>query len=309
MKKIRKLVLSNPFLREIFFTVTKRKINMVKIEKKILKLNRVEYERKNKIDDIVVSLTSYGERVKELSYTLYSLVAQSIRPYKIIVYLTEQDFNRLSKKELLFTEYGVEYHITEDLKSYKKLIPAISEFPNCSIITADDDLFYPRKWLENLYKDHLLYPNCVICHQFIEITYDKIINSFDKWIINPNKENISKTYCILGGSGTLYPKEGLYKDYNNYELIKELAPTADDIYFYFMAILKGTSIKQVRNHWKQLRYVNVYREYGIKPGETLTQLNVGNNRNDIQFQNILKHYGINDEKLIAYYKSEIKNLI
>lgn len=309
MKKIRKLVLNNTLLREIFFTVTKRKINMVKIEKKILKLNRVDYDKKNKINNIVVSLTSYGERVKELSYTLYSLVVQSIKPYKIIVYLTEQDFNSLSKKELLFTEYGVEYHITEDLKSYKKLIPAISEFPGYAIVTADDDLFYPKKWLEALYKDHLLYPNYVICHQFIEITYDKIINPFSKWIINPNKEDVSKTYCVLGGSGTLYPEEGLYKDYNNYELINKLAPTADDIYFYFMTILNGTPIKQVRNHWKQLRYVNVYREYGIKPGETLTQLNVGNNMNDIQFQNILKYYGIDDEKLIAYYKNEIKNLI
>ena len=44
--------------------------------------------------------------------------------------------------------------VNEDIRSYKKLIPALKNFPTDVIITADDDVIYPEDWAERLLKSY-----------------------------------------------------------------------------------------------------------------------------------------------------------
>ncbi|MCQ2596888.1 MAG: hypothetical protein MJ181_03490 [Treponema sp.] len=308
-KAIRNIILKYPLTRELFFIIGKRKVSLKKIDKKIKSLNHNKIINKRVLEDCIVVLTSYGTRINELQYTLYSLITQTVKPIKIVVYIAENDFENIPLSILRFEKYGVEFHKTEDLKSYKKLLPALVEYPQYNLVTADDDLFYPKKWLENLYNEHMKYPEDVVCQQYIEITYDKNIKNFKNWIINPKSHKSLRTMCQLGGSGTLYPRNSLYKDICDYELIKELAPYSDDIWFYFMCLLNGTKIRQVSNSWKTLRYVNVYREYGIVEGKTLTQINVAGGKNDEQFRKILNHYALDDQRLIDFFERRIDKLI
>ena len=39
------------------------------------------------------------------------------------------------------------------------------------------------------------------------------------------------------------------------------------------------------------------------------QQNVGENKNDIQFKNVLAHYGISEQQFIAYLSGKIKTLL
>ncbi len=47
----------------------------------------------------------------------------------------------------------------EDIKSYKKLIPTLKKYPDAIIVTADDDLIYDNKWLEQLYNAAQIFEN------------------------------------------------------------------------------------------------------------------------------------------------------
>ncbi len=300
--KVKQFVLNNVLLRELYFFLTRKKLYKGNIDKLIVKK---EISKVKRVDKVIVSLTSYGNRIKELKYTLFSLVNQTLLPEKIIVYLAYNDKNLVSDELINFFNEIIEFHYCEDLKSYKKLIPAKHEFPEYVIVTADDDIYYPKYWLSELLKAHSYNDKAIICHQCIKITTNGkyAINKFNKWVYNPNESGISKFYTLLGGTGCLYPPNSLFEDYDNYSLIKKLVPYADDLWFYFMAILNNTKILKL-NKLRHLKYVNIYREYGlIKESSTLSVINVDNNKNDEQFNSLLNYYKITENEFIKKLKS------
>lgn len=294
-KNIRSFVLSHSATRELFFFIMHKKINKKRIDKKIANSDFHFAERNI---NAIVSLTSYGERLNELQYTLYSLVSQSVRPEKIIVNLAEKDFLSVPPILRLFESYGVEYCKTEDLKSYKKLIPTLQKYPDKIIVTADDDLYYPYDWLEKLWEGHIKYPDCVICHLTKTICFNegKLIPYNN---LKYNNDFMSPSYSnfILSGAGALFLPKKFYSDICNTELFLKLCPFADDIWDYFMCILNKTQIMQVSHSYTNVCYVNPYREYGIIPGETLSDQNVTLNKNDAQFQTVMNYYGLNESSL------------
>lgn len=294
-KNIRSFVLSNCITRELFFFIKHKKLNTKRIDKKI---ENCDFHLAEQKIDAIVSLTSYGERLKELQYTLYSLVSQSIRPERIVVNLAEKDFLSIPPILKVFEKYGVEYCKTEDLKSYKKLIPTLQKYPNKIIVTADDDLYYPSDWLEKLWKAHIEYPDCVICHLTKSVSFNngKLIPyndlKYNNGFISPSFSNF-----ILSGAGTLFLPEKFYSDICNIGLFIKLCPFADDIWDYFMCILNKTKIMQISHSYTNVCYVNPYREYGITYGATLSDQNVTLNKNDTQFQAVMKHYGFSEISL------------
>lgn len=42
---------------------------------------------------VTVSLTSYGDRVYSVCYVIYSILMQSVQPNRIILWLSEQEYN------------------------------------------------------------------------------------------------------------------------------------------------------------------------------------------------------------------------
>lgn len=298
------MVLGNHVLREVFFFLYKKKVYKANIDKKIEKMSDALIDNKRKLKDLVVSLTSYGNRLSELQYTLYSLVNQTVRAEKIIVNLALEDFNSVSPLLHSFRKYGVEFVAVEDTKSYKKLIPTLQKYPDKIIVTADDDLYYPKRWLEQLWINHLLNPHDIICHLTTRIVFkENKLRPYNEWHFNKQASRASFSNCILSGAGTLFPINSLYIDVCKSELFMTLSPTADDIWDYFMAFLNKTKIIQIPKSYSNLRYVNPYREFGIIEGKTLTQVNVGLRKNDEQFLNILKFYNISETEFIKKIQS------
>ena len=299
--KIRFIILKNFFLRELFFLCGRRKVSLGRIEKKIKRLKEKDFQKKEVIPKLVVSLTSYGERISELKYVLYSLVSQSIRPEKIIVNIAYSDKQLINSEVRFFEKFGIEFFFCEDIRSYKKLIPTLQRYPDYCIVTADDDLYYKKDWLERLYLTHIQYPNEVCCHLVHEITYKKdMINPYQKWVHNVKGCNDKNIFFPLSGGGCLYPPLSFYQDIQNKNLFLSLSPYADDIWFYFMVILNNRKIRQVKNPYIRFRYVNPYREYRISSNQTLTQKNVTEGMNDVQFRAVLKYYKITEKEFIDY---------
>lgn len=242
-------------------------------------------------ETIVVSLTSFPQRIMDISYTLYSLLKQTLKPDKTILWLAEEQFPQkeddLPKDVLDFRKKGLEIRWCEDLRSYKKLIPALKVFPHANIVTADDDIYYPSDWLEKLYLAHLRHPGCIVAHRthLIRLKNKKIL-PYEEWkkAVSLNQETFS--LFATGCGGILYPEGALDKRVFDRRSFEELCPNADDIWFWAMAVLNGTRISTAENNMKELVYINPEVEMSE---DTLYALNKKGG-NDRQLKLLLKKY-------------------
>lgn len=103
---------------------------------------------------IIVSLTSWERRLEKVYLSIESLLRQSIKPDYIFLWLSDKIESlpdSLQKTRLR----GVDIFFRPDLGSYKKEIYVLREYPNALLVTADDDILYPKNWLEGLYKAYL----------------------------------------------------------------------------------------------------------------------------------------------------------
>lgn len=244
--------------------------------------------------DVIISLTSFPQRMDELHYTLYSLLNQTIKPYKIILWLGREQFPNLNKdvpeKILHLQQNGLTIGWTKNLYSYTKLIPALKKYPDNIIVTADDDIYYEPDWLEKLIKTHKENKNCIICHRAHRVKLDKEnLAPYKKW---PKKIKVCKASYLnflTGVGGVLYPSGCLYKDVLNEELFTKLSPKADDVWFWAMAVLNKTKICIADNWVKRLTYINPERERGLTDEVTLFSFNKKGG-NDVQIRNVINHY-------------------
>lgn len=242
---------------------------------------------------IVVSLTSYGRRVKHIvPYTLVSLLKQTLKPDRIILWLDDEHWNEANLpapfKDLCAS--GVEVRFCADLRSYKKLLPTLQLCPEDLIITVDDDIFYSSQFVERMYESWLCHPECVhsiVAHEPLLDAEGRLL-PYDSWRKDV-KETFSGRLFPVGWGGVLYPPYSMYKDVDNYALISRLAPAADDIWFWAMALKNGTGHKLVNfEGCSHLSLDSIYQF--LHSGSSLTYQNVKKNRNDKQIEAVCKHY-------------------
>lgn len=250
---------------------------------------------------IIVSLTSFPPRIQFVYHTIISLKQQSQRPYKIILWLSDEEFPEhekdLPKKLISLQDDLFSIFWCKNIKSYKKLIPTLLKYPYDIIVTADDDIIYKKEWLEILYQTHCEYPKDIICHRVTKIIKDE--NA--KWATIPGGYEYYSGTCSLnklcGGSGTLYPIYSLYPDVINEGLFMKLAPTSDDIWFWLMGVLNGSKVRAAKNGIPKL---NINKKTINTPA--LTQINDHEEKLFwVHFYNILGEYPILEQVLNEEY--------
>ncbi|MEI0612257.1 hypothetical protein [Brachyspira pilosicoli] len=252
----------------------------------------IEEKRKERL---IVSLTTFPQRIYDIDVVLFSLLNQTVKPDKIILWLAKEEFPNLEDSVpphiLNMRKFGIEIEFCKDIKSYKKLIYTLEKYPNDVIVTADDDIYYQYNWLEKLYNAYLENPNYIHCHRAHKIIFDKNNNilPYTEWSQCINSENTESSYLnfFTGSGGILYKYNFLYKDVFNEELFMKLSPKADDIWFWAMAVLNGTKINIVKEN------LNNIIELGYNYYNRLYNINVLENYNDIQLNNILEYYKAN----------------
>lgn len=244
---------------------------------------------------IIVSLTSFPERMPDIHYCVFSLLNQTLKPDKIILWLANEQYpngeNDIPETLLNLKQFGLEIKWCENLYSYKKLIPSLLEYPDDIIITTDDDIFYEKNCIELLYKSYLKTPDAISCHRCHRVKTDRHgqILPYKKWKKKICKESVSYKNFFTGAGTVLYPPHCLFKDITDVNLFSELAPKADDIWFWAMALLNKTKIKIVNNNIKELTYINPERERGLTGETTLFSTNKKGG-NDLQMEKVLYHY-------------------
>jgi len=271
-------------------------INKQELQKQIDNFQGSGITDQPRFPKLIVSLTSFPERMYDIHFTLYSLLNQTLKPDAVILWLAEEQFPNKDKDipqdVLNLQKNGLTIKWCKDLRSYKKLIPALAEFPKDVIVTADDDIYYPSSWLELLYTGYLRNPRAIHCHRGHKIQFDKAgqILPYKKWKHRISHDFASFHNFFTGAGGILYPPRCLHKDVSDPKLFQLLAPNADDIWFWSMAIINGTAINIVDNNLKQLIYVNPERELKLTSEITLAMVNTSSGQNDQQLKQIMKHY-------------------
>jgi len=177
-------------------------------------------------DNIIVSLTSYPPRIKTVHLTVKSLLNQTLKVKKYILWL--DDFpnkeNDLPFELLDLRKNGLKIEWCCITRSYTKLIPALERYWNSVIITFDDDIIYNKKAIEILYKCHKEHTQDIIAHRITRMFYNE--NSelviLPRWLYY-NRISIIKNYAsslkkpsffnkLTGVGGVLYPPGCLHRD-------------------------------------------------------------------------------------------------
>lgn len=241
---------------------------------------------------IVVSFTTYGMRINDVHLVIESIMQQTLKPNKIILWLDQTEFTEhtipASLKEL--KTRGLEICFFEDIKSYNKLIPALRNYPNDIIITIDDDVIYPIDLIDRLYHQHVKYPNEVICTHAHIISFSKegVLLPYELWPDPPtDRSRSSKSFLPLGIGGVLYPPKCLHDDVFKKEIFMSLSPMADDLWFKIMALRNGTSCRTTPiyenfDSW----IVPINRKDDIRLFDTNAKMNL------VQLKNLMNEYGL-----------------
>lgn len=292
VKKVREEVHDN----NIRLKTSKKQIGQVQEQLSIVK-NQVVSESKGVFDyqreeRIIVSLTTYPKRIATTTKALERVFAQSLKPDKIILWLSEDNFpekeRELPPVLLAMKQRGLEIKWCKgDIRSYKKLVPALKKYPNDIIITLDDDLFYDLELVEKLYNSYQKYPKAISAMRTHKIqlnergeidVYANWIKDCSEYIAEPRKELFATT-----GAGTLFPPSIFSEEVLDEKIFMELAPTADDMWVKTMALKFQVPIVLVQEN-RPLRYIDGTQE------ETLWGTNI--TQNDRQFENLLHKYNI-----------------
>ena len=197
---------------------------------------------------VVVSLTSYEERFDDLVISLYSLLNQTIKPDRIILWLSDEfeGVNDLPYEITRFIKNGLEIRFVKDIKSYTKAVYAFKEFPNAIVVTADDDIYYPKNWLEKLYHSYITHPQDIQVHRAHRVKLKEgVIAPYESWDKHIEEESARYDNFLTGVGGVLYPPGCFSKEVLREDIFLKEAPTADDIWFWVMALINNRKISKI----------------------------------------------------------------
>lgn len=246
--------------------------------------------------ELIVSLTSYGPRIQDVHLTIESLMQQTRKANRIILWLSENEQNKELPMALQLQQArGLEVRYCKDIRSYTKLIPTLKLCPEAIIITVDDDCLYNMDVIDRLYRSYITDKTCVHCLTGSEISIkNNNIESYNNW--KPLAINAyGKQFLATGVGGVLYPPHIFTDEIFNESVFMSICPTADDIWFKAMELLAGIKVKRAEVHNASgIEFMTNEASQIVN----LNSTNVGGGQNDIQIKAVFKKYGINAQSIL-----------
>jgi hypothetical protein len=237
---------------------------------------------------LIVSLTSFPPRFGVLHLTLESLLDQSVRPDRIILWIAEQDLPLLPGRVRSLEKRGITIRGCPDIGSYKKLIFALRENPDAFIVTADDDTYYEPRWLEELVSAAEPSEKVIVCHRAHRIKVDGSgkIAAYGEWgvnVLDAAARRPSTDLVPTGCGGVLYPPGSLSPEVLDVERFRRLCPTADDLWFYWMGRKAGSKVVKTGSRFSMI-------EWPLRDARALCETNAAGG-NDRQVRNLEAEFG------------------
>ena len=182
-----------------------------------------------------------------LSGLPWSLMAQSVAPDRVDLWIAGSDRASLPDDVTGLQAHGLSIHSCDDLRSYKKIIPTLVLGDAGFLVIADDDVFYPRLWLECLVRSRRLDRNEVVCGRAHRIRLDQDGNPlpYRCWESEIPEGAGSPLVFPTGIGGVLYEPGMFHPDVTRADLFQTLCPDLDDLWLYWMAMMKGATFRKI----------------------------------------------------------------
>lgn len=210
------------------------------------------------LPDLVVSMTTLPARLHLVHSAIESILTQSILPGRLVLWISETVGEGAIPPQLAsLVRRGLEIRRVRDIGPHTKLIYALRDFQDKSIVTVDDDMIYPSNTLQYLWEQHQRFPQAVVCNWARELVFgsDGIAKGVraGKLLTPPllereieQAERFVATPSLLafpyGTSGVLYPPGAFDEQVFDIDAMRRLCPKEDDIWFKAMTLLKGTPV-------------------------------------------------------------------
>lgn len=250
---------------------------------------------------IIVSLTSFPAAIPYAAQAVQSILNGSVLPDKVILYLTFSQFGESGIPQELqkLANDNSRFEIRDyprDIRSYRKLIPALSDFPDAIIVTIDDDVAYHKNMLRDLLRLHKQMPQAVLAHRAKRMKPDEPYRKWKKYRLYHfllKKIHTSFKNIQTGVGGVLYPPHSLKKEMMNVELFTELAPTTDDIWFWAAGVANDIPVIPVPFGHNKPKGLGKPRKLSLKT----VNFKSGIDRNSAALKNIFEKYPLIKQKV------------
>lgn len=230
----------------------------------------------------VVSLTSYGDRLPWVHYTIESIGEGARKPSRIVLWIDDGLLRKgLPPSLQRLVGRGLEVRGTRDVGPHTKYLPQVLSHPapDRPLITADDDVLYPRYWLASLVQAHDTTPDQIVCFRAHRIDFDPkgALKPYAQWpacqSTSPHPRNF-----LTGVSGVLYPvpMQNILRECGY--AFEDCCPRNDDIWLTATAWRHGIPIRQIVPYGRAFYNLPGTREQG------LARNNVQGGANDAQMR-------------------------
>lgn len=267
--------------------------NLLRIQASTLTTSGVE---PNSDRRIVISLTTFSKRIDDIYLCIETLLQQSLKPNRIILWLSEEEFAKGARLPAILSkqiERGLEIcYCPRDIGPYKKIIPTLALCPNDNIITVDDDVMYPVDMVDLLYRRHLMFTDAVVAsvtHQMARDNSGKIL-PYKKWPRGYQVKEPQDDVYPVGIGGVFYPPNSFCSSVLDEKLFIELCPRSDDVWLKLMARKKGTLAVSVNDHrlWSRRNLmIDGSQQFALKRSNKSKV-----SGNDVKINKVLKYFNM-----------------
>ena len=196
----------------------------------------------------VVSLTTYGARIRKVYLAIESIARGTLLPSKIILWIDDEKlFDNLPVSISRLVQRGLEVKLCPNYGPHTKYYSyvATEDAFDVPLVTADDDQLYPENWLEGLVAAFEEKPNVVNCYQCRAIALEgNSLGRYRQWRKSDAK-GPSFRQLALGFSGVVYPPAFLKVLKNAGTAFKNCCPSADDLWLHVQALRAGYKVRQI----------------------------------------------------------------
>lgn len=197
----------------------------------------------------VVSLTTYDRRVHAVHLAIESIARGHTKPSRLILWLDDAAlYANLPHPLLRLQRRGLEIRFCKNYGPHKKYYPYVESQKVFTgpLVTADDDVIYPRSWLAGLQAAHKQFPNCVNCYRArVMALKDGKIAPYREWPLCESADPSYRTVAT-GVSGVIYPSALLQDLRAAGTDFEARCPKADDLWLHVQALRSGLHIRQIQ---------------------------------------------------------------
>jgi hypothetical protein len=186
---------------------------------------------------------------------------------------------------LRLQDEGLDIRLCDDLRSYNKIIHMLDLPERQFIVTADDDQYYHRTWLQDLVSAYRPNRKEIICGRAHRIRLDAqgIPLPYSQWEFNVPAGASQELLFPTGGGGVLYEPGIFHPDVTCKQLFLELCPSADDVWLYWMASMNSAVVRKAGPPRREITWPN---SQNIALYKTLNRTG-----NDRQIARMISRYG------------------